>query len=400
MFYQWYQGFSKKILADLPANRLLSLDVFRGITITAMVLVNNPGSWSYVYPPMAHAQWHGWTPTDLIFPFFVFIIGVSIAIVTDRPSFQQANKLEVMKTACIRGAKLFGLGLFLALFYYNFSNPNYSWWEEQLGGIRIMGVLQRLSIIFVFTMFIVVFCKFAARVTIAIALLVAYWAALSFVPYFDGDTKYVGLLEHGNNLTAWLDHTVFAAKHLYYEKALPFAFDPEGLLSTLPAISGALAGVFTGQLLLSPRFNVNQKIKYLGAAGLLLVIAGELWGLSFPINKSIWTSSFVLLSTGWALIGLAALTYLVDVKRCQAWTAPFVIFGANAIAFFMFSAMLARVFIMIPLGETSLKGWLYSAIYQPLFGNYLGSLMFAVSFCIVCFFVMHYLYKKRIFFKV
>ena len=398
--FDFFRRYADGIVSALPAERLLALDVFRGLTITAMVLVNNPGSWSHVYSPMLHAQWHGWTPTDLIFPFFVFIVGVSVSIVMNREVAKGTNKGLLVKNAAIRGGKLFALGLFLALFYFNFNDPNFSWVNQQLASIRVMGVLQRLGLVFVLTVLVVLYFKPRGRLIWIFALLFGYWAALMWVPYGKAGEMYRGELLFGNNLTAWIDSQVFAAKHLYYKEAIPYAFDPEGLFSTLPAVAGALAGVFTGDLLMNKDKSLAYKTKVMCAVGAILIVAGEAWGWILPINKSIWTSSYVVMSTGWALLILGGLTWLIDIKGKKRWTAPFVVFGANAIAFYMFSAVVARVFIMLPVADTSLHGWLYSEVYQPLFGNLNGSLMFAVSFCLGCYVVMHYLYKNKIFFKV
>lgn len=398
MFFKHY---AQSIIKALPANRLLALDVFRGLTIAAMVLVNNPGSWSYVYAPMNHAKWHGWTPTDLIFPFFVFIVGVSIAIVMTRELRKGTHKLTLLKTALTRAVKLFGLGLFLALFYFNVFDPNYSWLQQQLYGIRVMGVLQRLALVFFLTVFIVLYFKNAGRMLWMIGLLLGYWLALLFIPYVTSDGQvYIGVLEHGNSLTAWLDDYVIGANHLYYGAALPFAFDPEGLLSTLPAVSGCLIGVFTGQLLISRKKQLVTKAKILCFTGVGFIILGELWGNYFPINKALWTSSFVIMSSGWALFLLGFLTWLLDIKGQKLWSAPFVVFGANAIFFYMFSSVLARLLIMIPVAENSLHHWLFTEIYQAMFGNYIGSLAFAMMFLLISYIVTHWLFKKQIFFKV
>lgn len=393
--------YCEKILSILPKNRLLALDVFRGLTITAMVLVNNPGSWSYVYPPMLHAQWHGWTPTDLIFPFFVFIVGVSIAIVMNREMAKGTNKLSLIKNASVRAAKLFGLGLFLALFYFNVFAADYSWVESKLMSVRVMGVLQRLGLVFLFTVIIVLyFGRFGRAVWIA-GLLLGYWAIMMLIPYTDNNgVVYQGLLQHGNSLAAWLDNLILGSEHVYYSKAQPFAFDPEGILSTFPAIAGALAGVFTGDLLTDKSRSLINKTKAMFCWGLGLIIAGELYGLVFPINKALWTSSFVVMTTGWALFILGLLTWLIDIKGYKNWSAPFVVFGANAILFYLFSAVVARLFMMIPIGNISLQGWLYHQVYSPLFGNLNGSLMYAISFLLMSYVVMHVLYKKKILFKV
>ncbi|NVK25093.1 MAG: DUF5009 domain-containing protein [Gammaproteobacteria bacterium] len=396
----WYR-YTSAILGGLPKERLLALDVFRGLTITAMVLVNNPGSWSYVYPPLLHAKWHGLTPTDLIFPFFVFIVGVSVAIVAHRNLKQGNNKLSVMKTASIRALKLFCLGLFLALFYYQVLNPNYSWLEERLLSIRVMGVLQRLALVFFFTMLIVMYLKRVWQCAIAVTLLLGYWLLMAFLPYQDPQGNvYQGLYEYGNNLTAWFDSFLFADKNLYYANAQPFAFDPEGVLSTLPSIAGCLIGVFTGNLLIDKTYSLTKKCTVMFLSGFGLLVLGYFWSLYFPVNKALWTSSFVLVTSGWALLILAALTFLIDMKHYKSWSAPFVVFGANAIFFYMFSAVVERILLMIPAGDEVLRSWLYVKIFQPLFGNYNGSLLYAVVFLILCYGVMHWLYKRQIFFKV
>ncbi|WP_299267562.1 DUF5009 domain-containing protein [uncultured Psychrosphaera sp.] len=412
----------KKIISALPKNRLLALDVFRGLTITAMVLVNNPGSWAYVYPPMLHATWNGWTPTDLIFPFFIFIMGISIAIVMNREIANGTRKTYLMKNALIRALKLFALGLFLALFYFNFTDANYSWLESKLQSIRVMGVLQRLGIVFFFTVLIVLYFGRVGRAVCIVCLLLGYWVLMMLVPYTDDyGNVYQGLLQQGNSLTAWLDNYLLGANHVYYAKAVPFAFDPEGILSTLPAIAGALAGVFTGELLINNKAgsqasvtessvngaslkeqarHLTNKTKIMLAWGLCLIIVGELFGLVFPINKTLWSSSFVVMTTGWALLTLAILTWLIDIKGWKNWSAPFVVFGANAILFFMFSGVVSRVLLMIPVGKINLQGWLYINVYQPLFGSFNGSLAYAVSFLLLCYLVMYLLYQRKLFFKV
>jgi predicted acyltransferase len=407
-----------KILSALPGSRLLALDVFRGLTITAMVLVNNPGTWAYVYPPMLHATWHGWTPTDLIFPFFIFIMGISITIVMNRAIANTTDKSVLIKNALIRALKLFGLGLFLALFYFNFVDVNYSWIEAKLQTVRVMGVLQRLAIVFFFTVLIVLYFGRVGRAVWIGCLLLGYWGIMMLVPYTDDyGNVYQGLLQQGNSLTAWLDNYLLGANHVYYAKAVPFAFDPEGILSTLPAIAGALAGVFTGDLLSSAEVANSKSVtkasasqslthllikqsKIMLAWGLCLIVIGELFGLVFPINKTLWTSSFVVMTTGWALVTLAILTWLIDIKGWKNWSAPFVVFGANALLFFIFSGIVARVLLMIPVGKINLQAWIYVELYQPVFGSLNGSLAYAVSFLLLSYLVMHLLYKRKVFFKV
>lgn len=389
------------LIAQLPKDRLIAIDALRGITITGMILVNNPGSWSYIYSPLKHAQWHGWTITDLIFPFFVFIVGISIHISISRQLCAGLPKSQVIKQATFRTVKLVLLGWFLALFYYNFTQPDYNWLEQRLFSVRFMGVLQRIGLVYFISVIVALYFTTVARVLCFVGILITYWLALTFIPYTDPNGHhFVGLLEYGNNLSAWLDNEVFSRKHLYYGQAEPFAFDPEGLLSTLPAVATCLSGVLVGQWLLQPSKTTGFKSKALFASGLLSIILAEFLAPFFPINKALWTSSYVLLSSGYACVVLGFLIWIIDVLAYKNWTAPFIVFGANSIAFFMFAGILARILIMIPVAETTLKGWLYETLYQPILGNINGSLGFAISFLLLCYFVMLKLYQKGIFWKV
>lgn len=391
----------ESIISQLPKHRLLAIDALRGITITAMILVNNPGSWSHIYSPLKHASWHGWTLTDLIFPFFVFIVGISIHISITRQLAIGTAKYQIIKHAAIRMIKLILLGWFLALFYYSFTQPDYNWFEQRFSALRFMGVLQRIGLVYFVSVILALYCHTLARILSFVGILIAYWLALAFIPYSDSSGNvYTGLLEYGNSLSAWLDNAVFPSKHLYYAQATPFAFDPEGLLSTLPAIATCLSGIVVGQWLMLTTKSTQFKSMVLVAIGLLLVVFGEVTGLYFPINKALWTSSYVLLSSGYACVALGILMWIVDVRETKNWTAPFIVFGANSIAFFMFAGIVARILIMIPVAETSLKGWLYQTLYQPLLGNMNGSLGFAISFLIVSYLVMLWMYRKGIFWKV
>ncbi|MDP2716638.1 acyltransferase family protein [Rheinheimera sp.] len=393
-----YRRYADAILAVLPANRLLALDVLRGLTITAMILVNNPGSWSYVYAPLRHAQWHGWTLTDLIFPFFIVIVGISLQLSLQRQS--TVAKALVIKQAALRSIKLVALGLFLALFYYNFRDPAYSYIEQKLLTLRWLGVLQRIGLVYFFTVLIVLYCGSRGRIGWLLGLCALYLAGIWYLPYADAQgNQFSGLLLYGNSFAAWLDHSVLGANHVYYRSATPFAFDPEGLWSTLPAIASCLSGVLIAQWLQAER-SLAEKIRGLLLCGVVAVWLAELWHFSLPINKSLWTPSFVLLSSGYCAIALAACLWLCDVKRWRRWSAPFVVFGANAILFFMFAGLAARALMMLSVGEASLQSWLFSALYQPLFGDYNGSLAFALSFLLLSYLLMHWCYKRGYIFKV
>jgi predicted acyltransferase len=366
-----------------------------------MILVNNPGSWSYIYSPLKHAQWHGWTITDLIFPFFVFIVGISIHISVSRQLSSGIPKTLVIKHAAFRMIKLILLGWFLALFYYNFIQTDYNWFEQRLNSIRFMGVLQRIGLVYFISVVLALYCRTVARVICFVSTLIGYWLALTLIPYSDASgNSYIGVLEYGNNLSAWFDNAMFSGKHLYYGQATPFAFDPEGLLSTLPAVATSLSGIVVGQWLMLASRTTQFKSKSLIVIGFLFIAFAELWNTFFPINKALWTSSYVLLSSGYACALLGALLWIIDVRSYKNWTAPFIVFGANSIAFFMFAGIVARILIMIPVAETTLKGWLYQTLYQPLLGNINGSLGFAISFLIFSYLVMLKLYQQGIFWRV
>lgn len=393
-----YRRYADAILSVLPGNRLLALDALRGLAITAMILVNNPGSWNYVYGPLRHADWHGWTVTDLIFPFFIVIVGMSLQLSLQRQ--RAIANAVVIKQAALRSLKLIGLGLFLVLFYYNFRDPAYSYVEQKLLTLRWLGVLQRIGLVYFFTVLIVLYCGSRGRIGWLLGLCALYLVGMLYLPYADAHgNQFSGLMMFGNSFAAWLDHAVLGPGHVYYRSATPFAFDPEGLWSTLPAIASCLSGVLIAQWLQSEH-SLIQKIRGLLLCGVVAVWLAELWHFGLPINKSLWTPSFVLLSSGYCAIALAACIWLCDVKRWRRWSAPFVVFGANAILFFMFAGIAARLLGMVSVGQSSLQSWLFSALYQPLFGDYNGSLAFALSFLLVSYLLMHWCYKRGYIFKV
>lgn len=387
----------QQILAQLPEHRMLALDVLRGLTITAMILVNNPGSWSYVYSPLRHAEWHGWTVTDLIFPFFIVIVGISIQLSLTKTVLTKASQL---KQGLIRSGKLYILGLFLMLFYYNFRDVNYNYIEQKLMTLRIFGVLQRIAVVYFFSLLIAIYFGIRGRIIAAIALTAIYLAAMYKLPYqSEYGAEFVGLFEFGNSFAAWLDHNLLGPAHVYYRSATPFTFDPEGIWSTLPAIVSCISGLLIAQWLQAERTLV-AKVRGLALFGVVAVWLAELWHFSLPINKSLWTPSFVLLSSGYCALALAACIWLCDIKRYRLWSGPFIVFGANAILFFMLAGVAARLLGMLSIGDSSLHSWLYSTLYQPLLGNYNGSLAFALSFLALSYIVMYRCYKRGYIFKV
>lgn len=393
-----YRRYADAILAQLPSNRLLALDMMRGLAITAMILVNNPGSWSYTYAPLQHAQWHGWTITDLIFPFFIIIVGFSLQLSLSQQLL--ADRAQLLRKAVTRSLKLFGLGLFLALFYYNFRDPNFDYVQQRLLTVRWLGVLQRIALVYCALMLIVLFCRTQGRVLWLLGLCVLYLCGMWFMPYQDAfGNSFSGLWQFGNNFAAWLDHSLLGREHLYYRQATPFAFDAEGLWSTLPAIASGLSGVLLAQWWQSSR-DLVHKIRGLFLFGAVAVWLAQLWQFSVPINKNLWTPSFVLLSNGYFALLMGAALWLTEIKQWRRWCAPLVVFGANAILFFLLAGVAARLLLMLTVADTSLQHWLFGAFFQPLLGNFNGSLAYALCFLLLSYVLMHFCYKRGYIFKV
>lgn len=374
--------------------RLLSLDVFRGATVAAMILVNNPGSWSSIYPPLAHANWHGCTPTDLIFPFFLFIVGVSIAYAMGTKKLDPSAHSALIKKAAKRGLTLFALGMFLSLFPNVFTQP-----IEAFSTVRIPGVLQRIGVVFFIAALI--FLKNSEKniLRIGIALLVLYWAAMTFIPVPGyGPAN----LEKETNLAAWVDRLLLGEAHLWKSSK---TWDPEGVLSTIPAIATSLFGILVGVFLRRKDLTDPQKVSWLFTVGVLALIAGLIWDLQFPINKSLWTSSFVLYTGGWATILLTLCYWLIDVNNYKRFTKPFVVYGVNAITVFFLSGLMPRIMNMIkvemPNGEVvGSKTWLYETLLVPYFSPLNASLAYAILFILFWYAILFIMYKKNIIIKV
>jgi predicted acyltransferase len=371
--------------AARPTGRLVSLDVFRGLTIAGMLLVNNPGSWSHIYPPLRHAEWHGWTPTDLIFPFFLFIVGVAMTLSFGGRLAKGAEPRDLLVKATKRALILFGLGLVLHAFPF---------WGVDLGTLRIPGVLQRIAVAYLVASVIVLYTGPRGQAVAAAALLLGYWALMTLVPV---PGHGAGVLTPDGNLGAFLDRRILGTDHLWqYSRT----WDPEGILSTLPAVASVLIGVFAGHWIRSGRSG-NRTAAGLLAAGVVGMAIGALWGAAFPINKNLWTSSYTVFTGGMALLFLGACYWAVDVQRWRAWGTPFVVFGMNAIAAYFLSGIFARILNMVQVGEgESLKAWLYENAFASLAGPLNGSLAFALAFVLLWIGLMWILYAKKIFIKV
>jgi predicted acyltransferase len=377
-------------MSNTSAGRLISLDVFRGLTIGAMVLVNNPGTWSAVYPPLEHAKWHGWTFTDTIFPFFIFIMGIAIPIALEKRKAAGQVGTDLYLKLLQRMASLFGLGLFLAIF------PFYNWMKGEwidIGHLRIMGVLQRLALCYFFASVLFLWLKPRGLLIAAFALLFGYWAIMEIGG--NGDLSVEG------NFSGAVDRLVLGS-HMW--KGSEF-YDPEGLLSTIPAIATCIFGVLTGQLIASGKTN-EGKVAEMFVWGFALLALGWMWSAFFPINKGLWTSSYSVFMSGLAMCVLAACYWIIDIKGWKAWTVPAVVFGVNALALFVGSGMMGRLLNMIPGGTApdgkllSLKTVIYDTVFAPLASPMNASLIFAVCFIGIWLFLMWLLYRKRIFIKV
>lgn len=354
--------------------RLLSIDVLRGMTIFFMIIVNTPGSWEYVYPPLRHAPWNGWTPTDLVFPFFVFIVGLAMAF-----SFQKYDegKNQLLRKIAWRTMMIFLVGILLN--WYPFFN-------KSLADLRIFGVLQRIALAYGLG---AVLCAFLSRRYLILSLvliLLGYWGILLSTGVEDP-------LSLENNLVRKIDLMLFGENHIYHGYGIPF--DPEGLLSTLPTAGTVIIGFLTGQMIQRVGDHL-QKIKYLLIAGPLLIILAYLWQfLGFPINKPIWSSSYVLLTAGLAMLLFAALLWLIDIANLTRWTYIFRVFGLNPLVSYALSGLIIKSFSLVKIGNQSLYGWLYAQLFQPAFGNYLGSLIQALTYTMFIWLFAWILYRRN-----
>lgn len=374
--------------AERRSERLYALDVFRGVTIAGMLVVNTPGSWDHVYPPLLHAPWNGWTYTDTIFPFFLFIVGVSMAFSYSRRIAQGRSRQDLLLHTLWRAWVIFFLGLGLNFLSFLLFRREH---------MRIPGVLQRIGVCVLLAALPYLLLGGRGLLPAATVLLVGYWGLTSFVPV---PGYGAGRLDAQGNLAAYVDRGVLRA-HTWKQNP---GWDPEGLLSTLPAIATTLLGVLAGDLLRSGRA-LEKKIQKLIGAGWLAAAAGLLWSVVFPINKNLWTSSYALFMSGLAAASLAVCLYLVDLKGWKGWSVPFLWLGRNAIALFVGSVLSTLLLLAVKLpGSNGKSDSLYRTIYATVFDHFadprVGSLLFALSFCTAWIAVAGLLYRKRIFLKV
>ena len=377
--------------------RLLSLDLLRGLTIGFMILVNNNGDGAHAYWPLQHANWNGFTPTDLVFPTFLFLVGISTALSISARLEKGATKQRLFLHTLRRTILLFILGLIVN------SYPHF-----HLHTLRIYGVLPRIAVCyFVVATLYLISPDWRSKAALAVAVLVGYWALMRFapVPGYGVPSHDVPLLDRDGNLAAWLDRQVFSASHLYERTR-----DPEGLLSTLPALATSLIGMLTGEWLRTSR-TIEQKIRGILIAGFSGVILGGLWNYSFPINKKLWTSSFVLFAAGWSLLLLAVSMWAADshkknegeIRRSKMspFTTTLLVFGMNAIAAYVLSELLQSTITSIHLSPgINVQQWIYRGILVVVPDASMASLIYSLMFVAVCWVLMYVLYRRRIFIKI
>jgi predicted acyltransferase len=369
-------------------DRLVSLDAFRGLTIAFMILVNTPGSWAHVYPPLRHAHWHGCTLTDLVFPFFLFIVGVAMRF--SLPKYTAQSKAAAVKKILGRTLTIFMIGLLLNL--YPFLRQDWDW-----SHLRIMGVLQRIALAYGLAALTVLRFKPKQLVTLIFGLLLGYWLLLLVYGWMTGVDPY-GL---ETNPCRWLDLRIFGPDHLWHGTGI--SFDPEGLLSTIPSIATVLFGFLVGNLLYHANDRV-AKARQMALLGAVATIIGWLWGLLFPINKQLWTSSYVLFTGGIATMLLACFYWLIDIKGWKKWAFPLVIFGTNSLFIFAGSGVWVKTILRIRFtldGHTvSGYAYLYKTVFQPLAGDLNGSLLFALFHVFMWWLILAWMYRKKIFVKI
>jgi predicted acyltransferase len=368
--------------------RLSSLDVFRGIAITGMLLVNQASLADRVYPPLLHAEWNGFTPADLVFPAFLFIVGVAMAFSLAKYTTQSKSR-----NVYWRIGQRFGLLFFLGMLLNGF--PFYD-----LQTIRIMGVLQRIAIAYLFAAIAVLNLPRKGQWILTVLLLIGYWIALSFIPvpgYGAGNLSPTG------NFSAYIDRLIIGTQHLYRADNYNSLGDPESLFGTLPAIVNVLAGYFTGDWLRTQPVRSRTTIGLI-VFGLISLICGWAWGWFFPINKKLWTSSYVLFSTGWSLLLLAICYELIEVRQYRRWSRPLEVMGLNAIFVFVASVLLIKALIKTSVTNGNSTSTAYTWIYQHIFASWAGgmngSLLFAIVTVLFWWAILYFMYRKRWFVKI
>jgi len=396
---------------DKLSGRLISLDVFRGITIAGMILVNNPGTWSKVYKPLLHAPWNGWTPTDFIFPFFLFIVGVAMSLSLSKRIERGDSHWQLISKVIRRTIIIFTIGMFLN-FFPQFNPFNYPirfkifnffidlFPQFNIKELRIPGVLQRIALCYFFASVIIIEANKKWQIGWAVILLGLYAVLVKYIPVPGFGA---GVLEPKGSLCWYIDSNLLAG-HTWKGAPAP-GFDPEGILSTIPAIVTVLFGVFAGDWIRSPRDH-SKKVRGLFVFGILGLVVGEILSGWLPINKNLWTSTYSIFMAGMALIFLAMCYWLIDIKGFKKWGKPFIVFGSNAILVFSLSSLTAKITFVVKWhqangSEISLKTFLYKNLFASWAGtNEFSSLLYPIALLLFWLGIMWILYRKKIFVKI
>ena len=397
-------------MSTLSNNRLISLDALRGFTIAGMVIVNDPGSWSHVYAPLLHAEWNGITPTDLVFPFFLFMVGVSVTLAYTKRLEAGSPKKAMYKKIISRSVKIMLLGWFLWLW------PNFNF-----AGMRFAGVLPRISLVFLVSALIFLNTNWKQQVYIAVGLLVGYWFLMAVVPvpiddvirlaletgqvrYSGGeltigplnqisDTLIAANYDPGTNITAWLDRILLPGRFWQV------TWDPEGLMSTLPAIGTGIIGMLIGKVILTVS-EPFKKVAILFFIGFVMYLIGEMWDWTMPLNKNLWTSSYVMWTAGMATMALAACILVVDILGYVKWTKLGVVYGANAITSYVLAGMLTVVFYNDIFGGYSLNGLWMDGLQAIGLPAKFASFTYAILYMLIIYLPALWMYNRKIFLKV
>lgn len=394
--------------------RLLALDVFRGMTVAGMLLVNNPGTWSAIYPPLEHAPWNGWTPTDLIFPFFLFIVGITTELSLRARRARGDDEGAILRQVLRRAALIFLFGLTLSAFpFFTWTPipeiPDASFLDRvvhRVEHLRILGVLQRIGLAYLCGALLTLRTTWKQQLGILALLLFGYWALMTLVPVPDTGVPGRFVLDKPEQLlSAWLDRTILGINHLWSGSK---TWDPEGLLSTLPAIGTMMLGTFAGRWIGETQRPLTERLSGLFAMGALLMMFGLVWNWGFPINKSIWTSSYVLFTAGMGAVSLATCLWVIDILQLRRWTFPFVVYGMNPMLAFLGSGLMARLTSSVltvdsGLGDgtrISVQGMIFKTMYASWLPAREASFLYAVSFVSLWFLILWFAWKRGFVLKV
>jgi predicted acyltransferase len=369
--------------------RNLALDVFRGMTVCFMIVVNTPGTWEIAYSPLLHAPWHGFTPTDLVFPSFLFAVGNAMAFSMHK--YESQGESVFWRKTLKRTVIIFLIGFLLYWFPFFREAEGGGMELKPLGETRILGVLQRIALCYFFASVVIHYGSRKAALWFSAFALIGYW----IISYAFGDPNDPYSLP--GNAALKLDLLLFGEKHLYHGEGI--AFDPEGLLSTLPSIVNVIGGFLAGDYI-RRHGNSYEVIAKLCLAGSLLIFGALTWHMTFPINKKIWTSSFVLLTVGIDLLILASLTFVIEIQKRKKWTQFFLVFGKNPLFIYIVADLFITVMNMIPVGDKNLQSAIYSDVLLKIASPINASFMFAVLFMLLCWFVGYVLDRRRIYIRV